>query len=87
MADCSVFGAEALWTLQNVQELGAACAHGDTASHRMNTRGLGLAQSATGWQATRSPVVGQLGAAFGLDETGAIVDPTQSTVPKAQSGV
>ena len=32
MADGSVFGDEALWTLQNVRELSAACAQGETAS-------------------------------------------------------
>ena len=32
MADGSVFSDEALWTLQNVQELGAACDQGETAS-------------------------------------------------------
>ena len=32
MADGSVFGNEALWTLENVQELGAACAQGSPGS-------------------------------------------------------
>ena len=32
MADGSVFGDEALWTLQNVQELHAACDQGETSS-------------------------------------------------------